>query len=165
MMQLPLAYANAHCTMETFRGGSHMTRLLTLVALSLAMAVAPAFGEAGAKRIHVTAKIVQQTFTGELDAPKPGDQLISIVELFDKHDEKVGTGAGLCTIVSVPQPPNLDDTFIQCLITATFDKKGQIIFGGTAPFPQPGIVGHFGIFGGTDDFRTARGEAMLAVIT
>jgi hypothetical protein len=142
-----------------------MTRLLTLVALSLAMAVAPAFGEAGAKRIHVTAKIVQQTFTGELDAPKPGDQLISIVELFDKHDEKVGTGAGLCAIVSVPQPPNLDDTFIQCLITATFDKKGQIIFGGTAPFPQPGLVGHFGIFGGTDDFRTARGEAMLVVIT
>jgi hypothetical protein len=66
-----------------------MTRLLTLVALSLAMAFAPAFGDVGAKRIHVTAKIVQQTFTGELDAPKPGDQLISIVELFDKHDEKV----------------------------------------------------------------------------
>ena len=34
-----------------------MTRLLTLVALSLAMAFAPAFGEARAKRLHVTAKM------------------------------------------------------------------------------------------------------------
>jgi hypothetical protein len=34
-----------------------------------------------------------------------------------------------------------------------------------APLPQPGIVGHFGILGGTDDFRTARGEATLVVIS
>ena len=67
-----------------------MTRLLTLVALSLAMAVAPAFGEAGAKRIHVTAKIVEQTFTGDLADPQIGDQLIVSVELFDEHDKIVG---------------------------------------------------------------------------
>ena len=54
-----------------------MTRLLTLVALSLAMAVAPAFGEAGAQRLHVTAKIVEQTFTGDLAAPQIGDKLIT----------------------------------------------------------------------------------------
>jgi hypothetical protein len=143
-----------------------MTRLLTLVVLVLALTATLA--EAKSKRIQVTAKIVQQTFTGELDTPKLGDQLISSVELFDKHDEKekVGTGAGVCTIASVPPPPpNLEDTFLQCLLTATFDKKGQIIFGGTAPFPQPGIVGHFGILGGTDDFRKARGEAALTVIS
>jgi hypothetical protein len=140
-----------------------MKRFLTLV--FLALAVISTQVEARLKRIQVTAKTVQQTFTGELDAPKLGDQLISSVELFDKHDDKVGTGAGVCTIVSVPEPPNLDDTFLQCLLTATFDKKGQIIFGGTAPFPQPGIVGHFGIVGGTDDFRKARGEAALTVIS
>jgi hypothetical protein len=44
-------------------------------------------------------------------------------------------------------------------------KKGQIIFGGTAPLPNIGTVGHFGIFGGTDDFRTARGEVTLVVLT
>jgi hypothetical protein len=143
-----------------------MKRFLTLV--FLALAVISTQVEARLKRIQVTAKTVQQTFTGELDAPKLGDQLISSVELFDKHDEKekVGTGAGVCTIASVPPPPpNLEDTFLQCLLTATFDKKGQIIFGGTAPFPQPGIVGHFGILGGTDDFRKARGEAALTVIS
>jgi len=85
---------------------------------------------------------------------------------FDKHDEKVGTGAGVCTIVSVPPPPpKIEDTFLTCLLTATFDKRGQIIFGGTVPFPQPGIVGHFGIVGGTDDFRKAHGEAVLTVIS
>src|SRR5919202_4393613 len=100
-----------------------MNRLLTLVALSLALALAPAFGEAKSKRIHVTAKIVQQTFTGDLASPKLGDQLISSVELFDQHDEKVGTGAGACTIVSVPHLPEVEDTLLQCLLTAAFDQK------------------------------------------
>jgi hypothetical protein len=77
----------------------------------------------------------------------------------------VGTGAGVCTIVNVSPPPKVEDTLLQCLLTAVFDKKGQIIFGGVAPLPQPGIVGHFGILGGTDDFRTARGEATLVVIS
>jgi hypothetical protein len=46
-----------------------MTRLLTLVALALAMAFAPNPGEAS-KRIHVIAKVAQQTFTGNLASPK-----------------------------------------------------------------------------------------------
>ena len=138
-----------------------MTRLLTLVALSLTMACAPAFGEAGAQRIQVTAKIVEQTFTGDLANPQIGDKLITTVELFDEHDEKVGTGAGDCTIVSAPPP----DIRIQCLITAVF-PNGQIIFGGFAPsLPEVGAVGRFGILGGTDDFRTARGEATIVVLT
>jgi hypothetical protein len=62
-----------------------MTRLLTLVALGLAMAFAPTPGEAASQRIHVTAKVVQQTFTGDLASPKLGDQLITNVELFDRY--------------------------------------------------------------------------------
>ena len=142
-----------------------MKCFLTLAVLALTLISTQA--ESRSKRIHVTAVIVEQTFTGVIANPAVGDRLISIAELFDKHDEKdqVGTGAGVCTIVSAPEPPNLDDTFLQCLITATFDKKGQIIFGATVPFPQPGLVGHFGILGGTDDFRKAHGEAVLTVIT
>jgi hypothetical protein len=142
-----------------------MIHLLTLIVLALVLVSTQA--ESRSKRIHVTAQIVQQTFTGKLDSPQLGDQLISSVELFDTHDEQepVGTGAGVCTIVSVPESPNLDDTFLQCFLTATFDRKGQIIFGGTAPFPQSGIVGRFGILGGSGDFRKARGEAALVVIT
>src|SRR5512132_2881245 len=45
-----------------------------------------------------------------------------------------------------------------------FDK-GQIIFGGLAPFPEAGAVGHFGILGGTDAFRKARGDATLVVLS
>jgi Dirigent-like protein len=142
-----------------------MTRLLTLVVLALALVSTQV--EARSKRIHVTAKIVESKFTGDMEHPKIGDQLISSAELFDKQDEKeqVGTGTGVCTVVSVPAPPNLNDTFLQCLLTATFDKKGQIIFGGAAPFPQSGIVATFGILGGTDRFHKARGEATLTVIS
>ena len=141
-----------------------MTRLLTLVALSLAMAFAPAFGEETSKRIHVTAGIVEQTFTGDLADPKVGDKLIISVELFDKNNDKVGTGAGACTVVSVPEHPEAGDTLIQCLNSAVFDQ-GQIIFGGLAQFPEVGAVGRFGILGGTGEFRQARGEATLTVIS
>ena len=142
-----------------------MTRLLTLVVLALALVSTQA--ESRSKRIHVIAKIVQTEFTGDIADPQLGDRLISSVKLFDKRDEteQVGTGTGVCTVASVPEPPNPDNTFLQCFLTATFDEKGQIIFGGAASFPRPGIVGRFGILGGTDDFRKARGEAALTVIS
>jgi hypothetical protein len=142
-----------------------MKRFLTFVVIALALTATLA--EARSKRIRVTAVIVEQAFTGVMAKPAVGDRLISIAELFDKHDEKeqVGTGAGVCTVVIAPDPPNPDNTFLQCLITATFDKKGQIIFGATVPFPQPGLVGHFGILGGTDDFRKVRGEVTLTVLS
>ena len=76
----------------------------------------------------------------------------------------MGTGAGAYTIVSVPEPPAVEDTLLQCLLTAAFDKKGQIIFGGVAPLPDVGVVAEFGILGGTDRFQKARGEATLTVI-
>src|SRR5512144_2566820 len=114
-----------------------MTRLLTLVALALAMAFAPTPGEAASKRIHVIAKVAQQTFTGNLASPKLGDRIIQFVELFD-DSEKVGAGAGVCTIVSIQESP--PDTLVQCLLSAVFDD-GQIILGVLASFPEPGVVG------------------------
>jgi hypothetical protein len=62
----------------------------------------------------------------------------------------VGTGAGACTVVSVPEQPEAGDTLIQCLNSAVFDQ-GQIIFGGLAHFPEVGAVGRFGILGGTGE--------------
>jgi hypothetical protein len=152
-----------------------MTRLLTLVALSLAMAFAPAFGEdksgeEESERIHVTAEIVEQTFTGDLANPKVGDKLILRADIFDKNDKKVGIGAGACTVVSVPEEPEAEategdeDILLQCLNSVAFDQ-GQIIFGGLAPFPEVGVVARFGILGGTDKFREAEGEATLVVIS
>jgi hypothetical protein len=135
-----------------------MTRLFTLVVLVLAAVSTPA--EATSQRLHVTARVVQQTFTGDAAHPKIGDQLVTSVELRDTHDRAVGTGAGVCTIVSALPL----DTLVQCLLTAVL-PKGQIIFGGVAPLPEAGAVAHFSILGGTDDFRTARGEATLVVIT
>jgi hypothetical protein len=69
-----------------------MTRLLTVVALGLAMAFAPTPSQAASKRIHVIAKVAQQTFTGDLARPKLGDRIIQNVELFDESDTKVGAG-------------------------------------------------------------------------
>ena len=137
-----------------------MTRLLTLMVLALALISTQA--ESRSKRIHVIAEIVQQTFTGKLNGPQLGDQLISSVELFDKHDEteQVGTGSGFCTVVAVPPL----DTRVQCLLSAVF-AEGQIIFGGLAPLPEVGGAAQFGILGGTGDFRTARGEVTITVLT
>src|SRR5512132_273091 len=139
-----------------------MTRLLALMTLALAIASAPAPGEAASQRIHVTAKVVQQTFTGNLASPKLGDRIISNVELFDDSDTKVGSGAGVCTIVSIQK--TLPDSLVQCLSVVAFDR-GQIIFGGLAAFPEAGAVGHFGILGGTDAFRKARGAATIVVLS
>jgi hypothetical protein len=139
-----------------------MTRLLTLVVLALALTAT--FADAGSQRILVTAEVVQQTFTGDLTNPKIGDKLVISVELFDKNDDKVGTGAGACTVVSVPEQPGHENTLIQCLSSAVFDQ-GDIIFGGLVQLPEVGAVGRFGILGGTGDFRTARGEVTITVLT
>jgi hypothetical protein len=139
-----------------------MTRLVTLVVIALALVSTQV--EARSKRIHVTVEIVQQAFTGDISAPKLGDQLISSVQLSDQQDV-VGSGGGVCTIVSVPEPPAVEDTLLQCILTAVFDQKGQITFGGVAPLPAPQVVATFAILGGTDDFRKARGEVTLTVIS
>ena len=139
-----------------------MARLLTLVVLALALTATLA--NAGSQHIHVTIEIVQQTTTGDIANPQLGDRIISSVVLRDGNDV-VGTGEGTCTIVSVPETPAVEDTLLQCLLTVVFDKKDQIIFGGVAPVPEIGVIAHFGIFGGTGDFRKARGEVTITVIS
>jgi hypothetical protein len=74
----------------------------------------------------------------------------------------VGAGGAACIIVGIQESP--PDTLIQCLLSAVFDE-GQIIFGGLAAFPEAGAVGYFGILGGTDAFRKARGDATLVVLS
>jgi hypothetical protein len=106
--------------------------------------------------------VVQQTFTGDLASRKLGDWIINNVALFDDSGTKVGAGGAVCTIVSIQDSP--PDTPVQCLFSAVFDK-GQIVFGGFAPFPEPGAVGHFGILGGTEAFRKVRGDATLLVLS
>ena len=141
-----------------------MIRLVTLAVLGLAMTLAPAFGDEKSKRIHVTAEVVRQTFTGNFADPEIGDILVISVELFDKNGDKVGTGAGACTVVSVPEHPGHENTLIHCLSSAVFDQ-GNIIFGGLVQLPDVGAVGRFGILGGTGKFRKARGEATLTVLS
>src|SRR5512132_1304138 len=142
-----------------------MTRLLTLVALGLAMAFAPTLGEASSKRIHVIAKFVQQTFTGDLASPKLGDLIINNVELFDDSGTKVGAGGAVCTIVSIQEsPPDpLPDTPVQCLFSAVFDK-GQIIFGAWPRFPRP-VPWDISAFLAAQTPFEARGDATLVVLS
>ena len=139
-----------------------MTRLVTLVVLALVLVSTQA--ESRSKRIHVTAVVVEQTFTGDIANPAVGDKLVISVELFDKNHDKVGTGAGACTVVSVPEHPGHENTLIHCLSSAVFDQ-GNIIFGGLVQLPDVGAVGRFGILGGTGAFRKARGEATLTVLS
>jgi hypothetical protein len=135
-----------------------MPRVLMLVVL--VVAVTTTLTEARAHRIHVTVKIVQTTATGDLTNPQLGDQIISSVVLLDEHETQVGTGTGVCTLASLPPL----DTLVQCLLTAVL-AEGQLMFGGVAPVPAGGAVAQFGILGGTDDFRTARGDVTIVVIT
>ena len=135
-----------------------MKRFLTLMVLAVAMTATLA--EAKAKRLHVTAQVVQQTFTGDLANPQLGDQLLTSVVLRDQHGHDAGTGTGACAMVSIePLAPRL-----QCLISAVL-AKGQIIFGGVAPLPEVGVMVSFGILGGTDDYSNVRGEATLTVLS
>jgi hypothetical protein len=138
-----------------------MTRLLTLVALGLAIAFAPIPGEAASKRIHVIGNVLEQTFTGDLRNPKLGDRLITSGDLFDESGAKVGVGAGVCTTVRTTESSS---DMLECLLSAAFDQ-GQIILSGEAPFPEPSAEARFGIVGGTDAFRKARGEAILVVLS
>jgi hypothetical protein len=133
-----------------------VTRLLILVVLGIA--VVSTLAEAQWQRIHVTAHVVQGTFTGDPDNPKLGDQRITSVELIDDSGTKVGTGVGVCTLVTISLP----DTLQQCLLTAAFDE-GHIIFGGITPLPEVGAVSQLGILGGTGKFRTVRGDAILLI--
>jgi hypothetical protein len=137
-----------------------MTGPRLVILLVLGIALAATLCEAKTKRIHVTAEVVQHTFTGDPTSLQLGDRRINNVDLFDESHTKVGTGAGFCTIVSIPPL----DTLEQCLLTAEF-TEGQIIFGGVAPLAEIGAVGRLGILGGTDDFRKARGDATLVVTT
>ena len=133
-----------------------MTRLLTLVVLGLT--VLSTICEAESRRIPVTARVVQTTYTGNPTSPQLGDRRVTNVDLLDESGITVGTGGGVCTVVSVPPLDALE----QCLITAVF-VEGQIIFGGLAQSPEVGVTGRFGILGGTDGFREAHGEATLVV--
>jgi hypothetical protein len=135
-----------------------MTRLAILVVLGIA--IASALCEAKSERIHVTARVVQTTYAGDPASPQLGDRITTNVELLDESGIIVGTGGGSCTIVSAPPL----DTLVQCLSTAVF-AQGQIIFAGMASPPTVGAVGHFGILGGTDDFRKAQGEATLVIMS
>jgi hypothetical protein len=60
----------------------------------LCIALVSTLAEAKSIRIHVIAKVVETTFTGESDNPKIGDQRITTVNLYDKNETKVGTGMG-----------------------------------------------------------------------
>jgi hypothetical protein len=133
-----------------------MTRLLTLVVLAIALV--STLAEAKSQRIHMTAQVVQALSTGDPANLQLGDRLITSVDLFDDNHTKVGTGGGICTIVTIaPLEPREE-----CLLTAAL-ANGQIIFGGLAPLANVGAVARFGILGGTDDFRKVRGDAILVI--
>jgi hypothetical protein len=126
--------------------------------LGLICFVASTLCEATTKRIQVIAQVTQQTFIGEPASPQLGDRRITNVDLLDESGIRVGTGGSSCTIVSVPPLDILE----QCLLTAVF-VDGQIMFGGLAPSAEVGASAQFGILGGTDAFRNARGDVMAVV--
>ena len=126
--------------------------------LGTALSVVSTLSEANSKLIHVTAQVVQQAFIGDPKNPQLGDRIIFNVDLLNDNGSDVGTGAGVCTIFSVPPL----DTLVECLGTAVF-AKGQIIFGGVSPLATVGAKAKFGILGGTGAFSKARGESVQVV--
>jgi hypothetical protein len=127
-------------------------RLLTPVVTALALACMATVSAAPSQRIQVTATVVQHEFFGDQDAL--GDSNINNAELTDPQGNPAGTAAGHCTLISVAPHPTLE----QCLLTFVF-PSGQIILGGVAPLPAPGVEAEFGILGGTGQFSKARGVA------
>ena len=76
--------------------------LLPLVVPGLAVAAASARGEGPSKALHVTARLVRQTFSGDPASPQRGDRRRPTVALLAKSGIGVGTGGGAGTGASVP---------------------------------------------------------------
>ena len=126
-----------------------MARLLTLVVIGIALV--STLVEAKSIRIHVTAKILKTTVISGPGEPRSATRPSPLSCCSTSIIRKWALAREFCTLVSLEPPLG---ALVQCLITAVFDNKGQIIFGGIVPPPDIEAVGHFGILGGTDDFRT-----------
>jgi hypothetical protein len=113
-------------------------RLLTLVMLGIA--VTSTLCEANTTRIHMTAEVVPQTFSGDPTSLQLGDRRLTNVDLFDESRTNVGTGAGCCPMVNILRL----DTREACLLTTEF-PAGQIMSGGVAPLAEIGAVARFGM--------------------
>ena len=94
----------------------------------------------------------------DADPPGPslGDRLIFTSNLFDKSGYQVGRDGADCLIVRIDaSAPPEKQQIVQCVITVAIFSEGQITFQGLAQ----GTENFFAVTGGTDAFRTVRGEA------
>ena len=126
---------------------------LALALGTVAPSAAPATASHRGKAIHLTALIVQQAYTGDLNNPQLGDRYVVNLDVFDDSSAKVGHSASSCTVVGVPPRA----TEVACLGDTVLDQ-GRITVGGVAPFPPTTTPVRFSVLGGTDDFRKARGD-------
>ena len=137
-----------------------ITASLALAIGAAGLSTASAKNNSGERVIHQTAVLAQQTFTGDPDNPKLGDQFVVNVDLFDDSKAKVGHSGSTCTVVGVPPR----QTEVQCLADIVL-AQGKITFGGLAPFPPTSTPAEFSVLGGTGMFRQARGTFVVFVVT
>ena len=115
-----------------------MKRLLILVALGLAMAFAPTLSEATtSKRIHVIAKVVQQTFTGDLASPKLGDRIINNATMSSCLTTAIRKWAQVRGYVLSSASRNLPRTRSYSAFSRRYLIRRKSFLGAWPPFPRP----------------------------
>jgi hypothetical protein len=127
----------------------------TVVALAgvAGFAVAAPAGATGQGVLRLHEKATAERLIGAVTNSRPaqGDQYIFASELFAPSGAKVGTGAGVCTVVSAVASPQA-----LCQVTRIL-AQGQVVTTGVTPFgPQkPSFTS--AIVGGTGKYRGSKG--------
>jgi hypothetical protein len=123
----------------------------TLAGVAGFIAAGPA-GAAGDGVLRLHEKMTSTHLSGATNSrPAQGDQFVFTSDVFAPSGAKVGTGAGVCTVVSTVGSP-----LALCQITRSF-AQGQVVATGMTPFgPQkPSFTN--AIVGGTGRYRGSHG--------
>jgi hypothetical protein len=150
-----------------------MRRIVSVTALALALlggsfitaSTATTTGSSDDGRTTAIHFIARTVDSAQLDLGTPGlslgDQAVFTDELF-QDGRRLGEGHGVCTITRITGTAPSRTLTNECLITGML-PRGQITIQGAFTFPEGGIAAphKLAVTGGTDAYRTARGEVRV----
>jgi hypothetical protein len=110
----------------------------------------------GVLRLHERASAERLVGAVTNSRPAQGDQYIFASDLFAPSGAKVGTGAGVCTVVSAAASPQA-----LCQVTRTL-AQGQVVTTGVTPFGPQKPSFTTAIVGGTGKYRGTKGVETVA---
>jgi hypothetical protein len=154
-----------------------MRRIVSVTALALVLlwgslataSAATTTGSSNDGRVTTIHFIARTIDSAQLDlgpqGVSMGDQAIFTDELF-QDGRRLGEGHGVCTITRITGTAPSRTLTNECLITGIL-ARGQITIQGSFVFPEQGMAAphRLAVTGGTDAYRTARGDVGVRQIS